>query len=431
MLNENIKPSTINGIKRLAKQLKKAHYISHSEALDLAAQKASFENFAHARNRLQSPSHFKSSHQLFFSVFWRDLEQKSTGREVLEIELSTPLLNIATKREFKRARALGDFRLALPDHFVNDHISHSQEMAQELICKAVRTLRFMEATGLKPSKDFEAAYPNRDYNNRLPKSDHATDWFDPKAGQFILIDEPYLEPVVDGERAEWARKHNWHLEVSAWPGMYYPGMSNMFVSTDASTGYDIRSLMAKIDDIPTPATQERWTGTSNKGHAIFFSPLCITPQDKRKTTATGTMFRMPGNKTVPLRSWDAPENERRPNAVMSIESHLQAARIINAVEHSDAKPRAVNRRLISIKGRLEDWFFAEHEREVTDKFDLFYYGGIDRNDSLVLKASSSKGVISLLQELKDLLSDEYIDCKPLRSMIGKLDTSISMTTRLL
>jgi hypothetical protein len=433
MLNENVKPSTIGGIKRLAKQLKKANGVPHYEALDIAARNASFENFAHARNKLQNSNLINSGKQLFFTVYWfdRNNDTYKAGREVFEIELSVPLFEIASKSELKKSNGLSWFRVVSPDHFVSDQISHSQEEARKKICKAVRVLRFIEATGLKPSSDSKAAYPNRDYRNKLPKSDHSTDWYDPETGQFILIDEPYLDPVVDGERAAWAKKHNWYLQASKWPGMYYPYNSNMFVSSDASTGYDFKGLMAKIDNIPYPVTAENWTGASSKGHDTFFSPLCVTPQDKKRAVAKGTIYRAPSKKTLPIRHWDAPYNRRRPNAVMSVDSHQLAARLIKGIEQSSAKPWAVNDRLSSIKSELEDWFFSEYQRSITDKFDLFYYGNIDGNDPYVLRADSAKGVIILLQELKDMLLESYVDCEPLRSMIGKIDTSIKLTSKLL
>ena len=263
----------------------------------------------------------------------------------------------------------------------------------------------------------------------MPQTDHATDWYDPKTGQFILIDEPYLDPVVDGDRAAWAKKHNWHLQASKWQGMYYPEETTMFVATNASTGYDFEGLMAKIDGLPYPVTAEDWSGLSSKGHDTFFSPLAVTAQDKKRAVAKGTIYRVSSSKTVPMRSWDSPYNERRPNAVMSIEDHQLAARLIKAVEQSSAKPWAVNTRLLSIKSNLEDWFFSEYSRSITDKFDLFYYGDIDMDDPLVLKADSSKGVITLLQELKDMLLASYVDCAPLRSMIRKIDTSIKLSSK--
>lgn len=425
MLKENTQPSTIGGIKRLAKQIKKANGVPHTKALDIAARRAKYENFAHARNQLQLPNN-----QLFLTSYWYDREKRTTGREVLNIELSIPLLKIATESELKQSNGINRFRLAAPDHFVMDDICHSQDEGKRAICKAVRVLRFIETTGLKPCKDWEAVYPDRDYNNKLPKSDHSTDWYDPKSGQCILIDEPYLDSIVDQERAEWARKHNWHLQASEWAGMYFPGMSNMFVATNASTGYDFEGLMAKINQMDYPLTESSWTGTSSKGHDTFYSPLACTHNDKKRAVARGTIYRESSSKTIPMRTWDAPNNERRPNATMPIDSHLLAARLIKAVEQSSAKPSTVNMRLSSIKSKLEDWFFSEHRKDVTNNYDLFYYGAIDKADPLVLQAHSTQGVIDLLLELKALLETSYVVCEPLRRMISKIDTSIKFTSKL-
>jgi len=85
--------------------------------------------------------------------------------------------------------------------------------------------------------------------------------------------------------------------------------------------------------------------------------------------------------------------------------------------------------LSSIKSKLEDWFFSEYNREVTNKYGLFYYGDIAKNDSFVLKARSLDGVITLLQNLKELLDNAYVDCEPLRRLIRKVDTSIKLTSK--
>jgi len=114
---------------------------------------------------------------------------------------------------------------------------------------------------------------------------------------------------------------------------------------------------------------------------------------------------------------------------MPIESHLLAARLIIAVQRSQVTPYGVNSRLSSIKSKLEDWFFSEYNREVTNKYGLFYYGDIAKNDSFVLKARSLDGVITLLQNLKELLDNAYVDCEPLRRLIRKVDTSIKLTSK--
>jgi hypothetical protein len=47
-----IKPSTLEGIKRLATHLKKAQSIQHAVALDKAAKQAGYENYRHAFKEL-------------------------------------------------------------------------------------------------------------------------------------------------------------------------------------------------------------------------------------------------------------------------------------------------------------------------------------------------------------------------------------------
>lgn len=52
MDTDNVRPTTIEGIKRLAKRLAKAEGIQHSAALERAAQAAGFGNFRAARAML-------------------------------------------------------------------------------------------------------------------------------------------------------------------------------------------------------------------------------------------------------------------------------------------------------------------------------------------------------------------------------------------
>ena len=52
MLIEDLRPTTLTGVKRLVKDLKKTKGIKHSDALDMAAQSANCENFHHAQKIL-------------------------------------------------------------------------------------------------------------------------------------------------------------------------------------------------------------------------------------------------------------------------------------------------------------------------------------------------------------------------------------------
>lgn len=63
MISKAIRPSTLDGIKRLAKSLKRERGIQHARALDEAAQAAGFQNFRHASNALATPQLVKGETQ--------------------------------------------------------------------------------------------------------------------------------------------------------------------------------------------------------------------------------------------------------------------------------------------------------------------------------------------------------------------------------
>lgn len=47
-------PKTLNGIKQLAKKIKRAEGFTHTQSLDLAARQAGYENYQHARKQLEN-----------------------------------------------------------------------------------------------------------------------------------------------------------------------------------------------------------------------------------------------------------------------------------------------------------------------------------------------------------------------------------------
>ncbi|MEO1046405.1 MAG: DUF5623 domain-containing protein [Pseudomonadota bacterium] len=430
MLNDNIRPSSIDGIKRLATQIKKANGTKHSTALDLAAKSGGFENFTHARRSIAKCTELLSGeHPLFLTRYWYESDPYRHGRETLEIRLSKPLLEICSKSELKMVRGLGG-RLVAPDHIVSDVVAHSQEFARGEICKAVRALLFMEATGLKPSDDFTGAYPENDRSNKVPGSDHVTEWYDNRTGQQFHIDEPYFSAVDVEKRAAWAEQHCWHLQASKWPGIYYPYSCGFFVATDASTGYDFEALMAKIDTMPAPLTSKDWSGASAPNHDVFVSPMAKTPQDIRRAKCKGTIIAEPSRTTIPYGAFFGPQR-RRPRGKMPLTEHVEAGKIIKAVLHSDAKPYSVNRRMDSVRCELENWMEIEIRHNEPDDFDFFdvYYHDPDEDGPFAKAAESSAGLIEILEELKSKLHGFYPDCAPLRTQTSKIDTAIKLTRK--
>lgn len=50
----DIKPKTVSGIKQLAKRIADEQGIRHTEALEVASRQAGFENFKHAKRKLEA-----------------------------------------------------------------------------------------------------------------------------------------------------------------------------------------------------------------------------------------------------------------------------------------------------------------------------------------------------------------------------------------
>ena len=79
MLKQNIRPTSVVGIKRLANTLKGERNIPHHEALDEAARIAGFENFRHAGNKLSQYGAKLAApltHRVYISAFWKALLHK-------------------------------------------------------------------------------------------------------------------------------------------------------------------------------------------------------------------------------------------------------------------------------------------------------------------------------------------------------------------
>ena len=181
MSRKSIRPSTLDGIKRLATSLKAEQKIQHARALDLAAQAAGFQNYAHANRALQHANgvgHPQPLDALLLSAYWEDHESNASGRESFVILLSTPWADLITPALFKNLHALAHFRAEGPDHLVLGFPAKSQSDARRAVNTAVRAFRFMDATKLRPSRSFNRVYPGGDARNAIPGRDHFSIWYD-------------------------------------------------------------------------------------------------------------------------------------------------------------------------------------------------------------------------------------------------------------
>ncbi|MGF7170809.1 hypothetical protein FHS91_002497 [Sphingobium xanthum] len=427
MLIEDIRPSTIAGIKRLARRISKAEGVPHKEALERAARAASFENLKHAKAVLAAASR-PPAHQLFLTAYWTDRETYAIGRETLEIWLSKPLLDLCTKSEMRIVRGLSGLRLAAPDHLLEDMMCQSQDFARDQLCQAARALRFMEATGLRPCDDRRQRESAARLDTDLPRKDHGSGWLDPATDSFVLVDEPYSDAKVSDERADWARRNGWQIRAAVWPGMYFPYRCALFVAVDTARGLDFEALMQRINALPDPVTTVDWSGVSVADHRLFCTPLTLSSQDRRRAKAKGTINPRSSSKTVPFhRSFIGAA--RKPNGKLSLAGHEAAGRMIAAVLQSRHKPWAVNEQMDKLCSILVDWLYADVPHSVLDRLhdpvDIYYSAAPD--EALIVRADSAVGVVDILSDLKTLLAKAYPESAPLRRQIARITRASKIT----
>lgn len=429
MLIEDIRPSTVVGIKRLARRISKAEGVPHKEALERAARAASFENLKHAKAVLAAAPR-PQAHQLFLTAYWTDRETYAIGRETLEIWLSKPLLDLCTKSEMRIVRGLDGLRLAAPDHLLKDMMCQSQHFARDQLCQAARALRFMEATGLRPCDDRRHRESTATLDADLPGNDHGSGWLDPATGGFVLVDEPYSDAKVSDERADWASRNGWRIRAAASPGIYYPYRCALFVAAETAGGVDLEALMRQIDALSDPVTADDWSGVSVADHALFCTPLTLSPQDRRRAKAKGTINPRSSSKTVPYHRFLIGA-ARKPNGKLPLAGHEEAGRMIAAVLQSRHKPWAVNEQMDKLCHTLVDWLYADVPQRDLDRLydpiDLYYSAA--PGDALIARAGSAVGVVDILWDLRDLLAKAYPDSAPLRRQIAHITRASKITLK--
>ncbi|WP_136622611.1 MULTISPECIES: DUF5623 domain-containing protein [Mesorhizobium] len=431
MLTGDVRPTTLEGVKSLASQLRKERGIKHAIALDLAAQAASCSNFRNAQRLLVQGGQEATRPYVLLSIYWCDKEQKyASGRETLKIELSRSILEICGRYALKKVRGFGNLRMVADDHFVCDALAPSQAYARERLCTAERSIRFMEYTGLRPPRSSREAHPKTLAQDQLPNRDHATAWIDPTSGQFILVDEPYGDAPDKIKRSAWAARTGWKIVKTAWPGMYSPYDCDLYVATDAKSGCDLDAVVAKIEAMSAPLVADNWAGESSPSWDTFVSPLAKTAQDVRRARCRGTVYPSASATSVPY-SYRLGSTRRRPVGELGIAGHIEAGSIIKAVLISRHRPGGVRNRLSPLRSTLEDWLELERRRGELDGPEFFqvYYGDTVANKDHLEKAKSREGVIWILGELKVQLQRAYADCAPLRRQLHRIEMSVSLTQK--
>jgi hypothetical protein len=432
MSSESIRPSTLDGIKRLAKSIRNERGIQHIRALDVAAQSAGFQNFKHAQNvlkggRTHQPQH--PGHRLFLTAYWSDKESGAKGRETLTLWLETLWSELIGPRQLSNERTLGRFRSEGPDHLVERYRVGSQSQARRMICAAARTLQFMDATKLRPSQGHSRTLPHGTSKSSLPGRDHSSIWYDRNSKRYLLADEPYERAALSyaDERAAWSERHGFTIAKPSWPGMYNPdGGSRLYLVADSKKGIPLEPVVAALDQIPEPIAEATWDGESAPAMPPFVSPGALTRTTARPTTPVAAKLGrlQPRSAMGYVRTFVGPQ--RRPNGKMPIEAHAKVGALLKSVLVASRERKGVYNRVNGIRCELDEWTQREYSQaELPNEqfFDLYYHesGGTFAPS---LPADERSRHVENLANVKRTLAEHYPDSTPLRALLKNIDGAI-------
>lgn len=408
MATSTVAPSTIDGIKRLAKQIKRAQNIPHHQALNLAANQAGFENLRHAHRQLVPEAPLL--HPVYLTAYWR--ENGVGGRETIKVLLPVQLTDLIRPHQVRHARNLGYFKLEAPDHLERVTDASNQVHAKDELAGAARTLHFMAATGLSPVTTQKEMKPMRIFDD-LPGRDHSSEWISRENGEWVYLNEPYSHKHGKGE--PWATQQGFEVITSAWKGLYFPdnAVPTLFCSNKAlaaQLNHQLDLLAAKGEQISGHETGSYWER--------YVSPARL--ESGRQPPPRP----MPAPRGI-VRAGSLPYGARgggeksiwRPAERMALPLHQKAGSLLAALAHVPL-PTLAHRRVQRVRSTLDDWIQMEYpsDKEMSaEQFHEAYYGHRD------LPVVDGRGAqLAAIANVIDTLLVGYADCKARRDLLKQL-----------
>ncbi|OGU21767.1 MAG: hypothetical protein A2580_18130 [Hydrogenophilales bacterium RIFOXYD1_FULL_62_11] len=412
-------PSTLDGLKRQAKTLRRSNAdLTHAEALDRVARMMGFNNYPDAQRRLSLVAPRPTPvYEAFLSAYWRErttARPRPMGLETLRVQLSKPLASLLSRHEVDSARNLEHFRLVEEDHLERrGDLMLDQIDVRHSLGRSARTLLFLQATGLRPATT--RAQRKAWGADPLPERDHYSFWIDPSTNGVVMLDEPY--PHVDVQaRAKWAAARGMQILAPDWDGLYSPGNSKPYLV--GKDGELLKRLAAALE-VPDLFSKTSWMGTSLPYRDRFVSPA---RRAKGKPASARTMPAYRGSVRAGAIAYGGEPGYKgkwRPEVPMPFELHEQASKILQGTSFNDVPIRGANL-IDQVRSDLEDWVLAEHPLLMDQRHDI-YYGG--RAETL---STDARGA---LVRLKMILEEGYADCPPRRQMLQKIEKVLSMMDR--
>lgn len=414
----DVPPSTLDGIKRQAKVIGRRNQITHLAALDLSAKQSGFESFQHARKALHRGFRASQLHSIFLSGYWRDssIKPRSSGLEILEIKLPRPLLSFLSKHQSRFAQNLQGFFVEYSDHLEMRSTADSQARAKELLTRAALALQFAEATGLRPATT-KVQREAMDTASELPSADHISRWVCAQTGSWLMLDEPYShvsEPSKQVVRDAWVKANGFNWAKPVWEGLYYPGQAlPHFVTSDAEL---LSRAVNAVEHLSEQSRNRVWAFRSERFFSQFISPA--REQDgKKRNPRLGTTYGFSKN-AIEYRRQEGYASHWRPAQRMSMENHKEMGWTLKRLYHSGV-PFEAHAKLKELQSELENWMFDEYRDAGRDDVDVdVYYGGVD-----IPSYSDSGEMISAVDHVRSIMVGTYLDSKPLRDYLKKLDAA--------
>ena len=252
--------ATLDGIKRAAIKLKRRTGMTHSQALNQVAREAGHADFFNASQAyLALPA--LALHSVTIFEFWSDRSTRTRGNESRTFLLDTALTALVKKHHL--TGYLGGAKLSSENTIIGYGNSESRAQARAEICRMARTLQFMAATGLKPSRG-SRCYPKGDHGNRPPGADHDQGWYHPATRSYVLTEEPYPGRYSShtNEREAWASKHRWNTVRSHWGSVYGHGTELYLTAKDA--GLDLTEMARRLAALPGAFSEQDWSTDSTE-----------------------------------------------------------------------------------------------------------------------------------------------------------------------
>jgi hypothetical protein len=402
-----VKPSTLDGIKSLAKKIKRDLGIPHHEALDLSAHEAGFQNFRHAQ---QLGGHNPNYQTIYLSAYWYGSE--GAGRETLTLQIAKPLYEIASRSQLEHGKHLRPFLLEFADHLEHRVDLDCQSEAHDKIYAAARSIMFMDILSLRPAMRAEQSELLSEYND-LPGKDHSSLWAHKQTGAVVFMDEPYNPQFR--ERTAWASAHDIHMLSSEWRGIYRPGHSipNIFCR-DQST---MTLLQEQAPRLERGACEIHGDMESAPYQTQFISPSREAASKKRRPRPMPAIPGLEVKGALPYGQFIGGLTSLwRPAKRITLDRHLEIASLLTSLGYS-RMPHACESPFADVRLALDEWMNLEFpsDEEITDEQRSAY-----SYNATPIKIRKGIEQLDAINKISDLLQQGYADCKPLHVVLKKL-----------